>query len=64
VSLGWDNSPGAAGYNVKRSLVSGGPYTNIVSTPAINAGTDSSVSNSTTYFYVVSAVNDAGESAN
>ena len=64
VSLGWDNSLGAAGYHVRRSLVSGGPYMNIVSTPAINAATDSSVSNSTAYFYVVSAVNDAGESAN
>jgi hypothetical protein len=63
VSLGWRNSLGAASYNVKRSLASGGPY-DLVSAPAINAGTDSSVSNSTTYFYVVSAVNDAGESAN
>ncbi len=64
ISLGWDNSIGAASYNVKRSLVSGGPYTNSVLISAINANTDSSVSNSTTYFYVVSAVNEAGESAN
>lgn len=63
VSLGWDNSLGAAGYNVKRSLVSGGPYTS-VSTPSLNAATDSTVSNSTTYYYVISAVNDSGESAN
>jgi hypothetical protein len=64
VSLGWDNSPGAASYNVKRSLVSGGPYTNIVLTPALNATTDSTVSNSTTYYYVVSAANVSGESGN
>jgi hypothetical protein len=64
VSLGWDNSLGAASYNVKRSRASGGPYTNIVLTPALNATTDSNVSNSTTYYYVVSAVNDSGESAN
>ncbi len=64
ISLGWDNSMGAASYKVKRSLVSGGPYTNSVLISAINADTDSSVSNSTTYFYVVSAVNEAGESAN
>ena len=63
VSLGWDNSSGAASYNVKRSLVGGGPYTNVVLTPAINTGTDSSVSNGTTYYYVISAVNDSGESA-
>ena len=64
ISLGWDNSLGAASYNIKRSLVSGGPYTNALLGSAINAETDSSVTNSTTYFYVVSAVNDAGESAN
>jgi hypothetical protein len=64
VSLGWDPSPNAASYNVKRAIVSGGPYTNIVLTPPLNAGTDSTASNTTTYFYVVSAVNISGESTN
>ncbi len=64
VSLGWDSSPNAASYNVRRSLVSGGPYTNLVFTSPLNAGTDSTVSNSATYYYVVSAVNVSGESAN
>jgi hypothetical protein len=64
VSLGWDSSANATSYNVKRSLVSGGPYTNIVITPPLNSGTDSTVSNSTTYYYVVSAVNASGESTN
>lgn len=63
VSLGWASVPGAATYNIKRSLVSGGPYTNILAAP-LNAITDSTVTNSTTYYYVVSAVNDSGESAN
>jgi hypothetical protein len=64
VSIGWDSSPNAATYNVKRSSVSGGPYTNIVQTPPLNACTDTTVSNSTTYYYVVSAVNISGESSN
>jgi hypothetical protein len=64
VTLGWDSSPYAASYNVKRSLVSGAPYTNIVLTPPLNAATDSTVTNSTTYYYVISAVNASGESAN
>lgn len=64
VSLGWATSPNAAGYNIKRSALSGGPYTNIVAQLPTNAGTDTSVSNSTTYYYVVSATNASGESAN
>lgn len=63
VSLGWASIPGAATYNIKRSLVSGGPYTTILAAP-LNAITDSTVTNSTTYYYVVSAVNDSGESTN
>ncbi len=64
VSLGWDASPNAASYNVKRSPVSGGPYTNIVLTLPLNAGTDSAASNSATYYYVISAINVSGESSN
>ena len=62
VSLGWDTVPGATTYNIKRSLVSGGPYANILAAP-LSAITDATVTNSTTYYYVVSAVNDSGESA-
>jgi len=64
VSLGWNSISNATSYNVKRSLVSGGPYTNIVVTQPSNAGTDTTTSNNTTYYYVVSAVNASGESAN
>jgi len=63
VSLAWSASTGAASYNVKRSTTSGGPYTRIAS-PASANYTDTGLTNGTKYFYVVSAVDSAGESAN
>ncbi len=62
VSLTWTASMGATGYNVKRAASSGGPYTKLAA-PTSAGYTDSSVANGTTYFYVVSALNPAGESA-
>ena len=68
VSLDWaDNSEtDLAGYNVKRSTVAGGPYTQIASGVGISGYTDNSVNNGTTYYYVVSAVdtsdNESGTS--
>jgi hypothetical protein len=63
VSLSWNASAGATSYYVKRSTTSGGPYT-IIATNSSTSYVDTSVVNGTTYFYVVSAVNSAGESAN
>ncbi|MGB8323409.1 MAG: fibronectin type III domain-containing protein, partial [Candidatus Acidiferrum sp.] len=63
VSLSWSGSTGATSYYVKRSTVTGGPYTKI-SSPAAASYTDASVTNGTKYFYVVSAANASGESAN
>lgn len=54
---------GASSYNVKRSTASGGSYTT-VSSPTTNSYNDTSVTNGTTYYYVVSAVNSYGESGN
>ena len=62
VSLTWNASSGAASYHVKRSTISGGPYTQVASATVAN-DTDASLTNGTTYYYVVSAVNSAGESA-
>jgi hypothetical protein len=64
VRLDWNPSPGATGYNVYRSSVSGGPYAKLNPT-AISAATytDFTAPDSTTQFYVVKAVNAAGESA-
>jgi Glycoside hydrolase family 44 len=63
VSLTWNASSGATSYNVKRATTSGGPYTQVANATSTNE-TDASLTNGTTYYYVVSAVNAAGESAN
>jgi fibronectin type 3 domain-containing protein len=62
VALAWNASSGATSYNVKRATVSGGPYA-IVASPTSTSYTDSGLTNGTTYYYVVSAVNTGGESA-
>jgi uncharacterized protein (DUF1800 family)/fibronectin type 3 domain-containing protein len=63
VSLTWTTSAGAAGYNVLRATVTGGPYT-AVGTPVSSPFVDTTASNGTTYFYVLTAQNSAGTSAN
>jgi fibronectin type 3 domain-containing protein len=63
VSLAWTASTGATSYNVKRAATNGGPYTTVAS-PAGTSYTDTTVTNGTTYYYVVTAVNTSGESAN
>jgi len=62
-AVSWDVVPGAITYNVYRSTTSGGPYTNIVTNLGGLGYTDGSVSNFTTYYYVVSA-NGNGTGAN
>src|SRR5580704_14959350 len=63
VSLTWTSSAGATSYHVKRSTTSGGPYTQVAAPPA-TSDVDTGLNNGTTYYYVVSALNSAGESAN
>ena len=63
IGLTWSASSGATSYNVKRSTTTGGPYTQIVTT-TVASDMDTSLTNGTTYYYVVSAVNSVGESAN
>ena len=63
VALAWTASSGATSYNVKRATTSGGPYST-VGTPATNSFTNTGLTNGTTYYYVVSAVNGGGESLN
>ena len=63
INLAWIGSFGANNYNVKRSTIHGGPYTTVASMGDANY-TDGGLTNGTTYYYVVSAVNTNGESAN
>jgi alpha-L-rhamnosidase len=63
VGLNWDSVAGATGYNVKRATNSGGNYTT-VATVAGDSYADTGLINGTNYYYVVSAVSSAGESAN
>ncbi len=49
------------GYNVHRATTAGGPYTQLNGTPVASpAYTDTAVTNGTTYYYVVSAVDTSG----
>ena len=64
VALGWTASAGATSYNVKRSTTNGGPYSTAVASPTLTTYTDTTVTNGTPYYYVVTAVNTAGESGN
>lgn len=64
VALAWNanTDAGLAGYDVYRSSTSGGPYTNLTSTPVTNpAYTDTGVVNASTYYYVVKAINTANQ---
>lgn len=63
VTLAWSSALGALRYNVKRSQASGGPYTVVASGLKTTGYADVSVVNDTTYYYVVSAENNLGESA-
>lgn len=63
VSLSWSASGSATSYNVKESTSSSGPYTTI-GTVSGTTFTATGLTNSTSYYFEVSAVNSAGESAN
>ncbi|MGO8670174.1 MAG: glycosyl hydrolase, partial [Capsulimonadaceae bacterium] len=63
VALGWGASTGATSYNLYRSTASGGEgataYKTGIASPSY---TDTGLTNGTTYFYKVAAVNTAGTS--
>ena len=64
INLTWNAVTNAASYNVKRSLTNGGPYAVIASGVTATNYPDTGLLNGTTYYYVVSSLNIAGESTN
>ena len=62
IVLNWSASNGAASYKVKRSTTNGGPYTTLAPTVTAKTYTDTGLTNGTTYYYRVYAVNAGGNS--
>lgn len=62
VSLSWSAVSGATGYLVKQAVSAGGPYTTIA-TPGGTSHIVTGLTNGTTYYFVVVAINPAGQGA-
>ncbi len=63
VLLLWEGIPFAAGYNLRRATLSGGPFTSVTNGLAGASYLDSGLNNGVTYYYVLTATNQIGESA-
>jgi uncharacterized protein (DUF1800 family) len=63
VALTWSASTGATGYSIARATASAGPFASVGNSSSTSF-TDTTAANGTAYFYVVSASNAAGSSAN
>jgi cellulose 1,4-beta-cellobiosidase len=62
VLLLWQGVPSATGYNLKRATTSGGSHT-LVTNGVVGASfADSGLSNGITYYYILTATNQIGES--
>lgn len=59
VELSWNTTSSAISYKIYRGTVNGGPYTPLASSTQ-NHFTDSNLTNGTTYYYVVTAIDDTG----
>ena len=63
VTLNWQAGSNAAGYNIGRSTISGGPYTTVATVTTTNY-TDAGLAGDTKYYYVVTAETMGGQSGN
>ncbi|PWU13802.1 MAG: hypothetical protein C5B50_18600 [Verrucomicrobia bacterium] len=64
VTLTWSTPAGATNFSVKRGTNSSGPFSIIGNSPSAPMYRDPFFTPNTTYYYVVSALNGLGESAN
>lgn len=64
VKLTWNDSVAATSYNIKRSTSAAGPFTNLLVNTTTTNYTDADVMIGPTYYYVVSALDQFGESTN
>ncbi len=62
VLLLWQGVAGATAYNLQRATVSGGPYAPVTNGLVGASFLDPSLNNGTTYYYVLTATNQFGES--
>jgi fibronectin type 3 domain-containing protein len=63
ITISWDAVPGATSYRLYRGTSSGGEGTTPIASPTGTTYTDTGLSPTPIYFYQLSAVNSAGESA-
>lgn len=63
ITITWDPSSGATSYNIYRGTSSGGEGNTPIATTTSTTYVDKNLSSTPIYFYQVSAVNSAGESA-
>jgi autotransporter-associated beta strand protein len=64
IALTWNSVAGAASYSVKRGTSRSGPFSLLTSNQTTTNYADATAVFGTTYYYVVTAVNGTGESAN
>jgi hypothetical protein len=62
ILLTWQGVSLATGYNVKRATISGGPYTPVTNGLTGASFVDTGLSDGTTFYYIVTATNQIGES--
>jgi hypothetical protein len=61
VDIAWSGSAWATAYRVRRSTTTGGPYAGVSKVTGLTL-TDSGRTSGRQYFYVITALNDSGES--
>lgn len=62
ITLNWNSVSNATKYNVQRSTIAGGPYTSLAASVSATSFSDTSAEPGKRYYYVVTALNTAGES--